>query len=435
MKTANFNENLLPKINNILKFVLENPYSDFYRNKYEDKIPNPVKSYEDFQKIPILEKDEFLIVDAEKRIFVPTESVKYYSFSSGTTGKKISVVPHSSLMYGEVDKYRFNEKEFEMRGVSRIMTLFSYLSPPFIKTTTAARTHMVVIPGDINNLKLMAKIAKETKIDGIVATPTVLEFFIDHLAEENFDLSRIKWVSMGSEFCSAQKAIYLGSKLPNAFFRIYYGISEICSGGGYRCNHISNEPPNIFHPEPLAITEVIRGTEHPDESGYLIHTDLQPKAFPLIRYNTKDVGSIIKRDCSCGNDHIVSLNGKAGFDILKFSGITLSAQAIENSLDEIRQSMEPRFQMHVFEEMTESNKLKPRLKLHIKLKPQYKGKQKDPYFVKTLRETINNKLRLSPKSTLKQLTDQKVFLPLEIIFVENWPAGGGKQKNIISHFE
>ena len=76
MKQAtNFSEEMLPQINAVLKFVLENPHSDFYRQKYAGLDLYPIQSYADFQRIPPLTKDEFLVVPLKERTFVPEEEI------------------------------------------------------------------------------------------------------------------------------------------------------------------------------------------------------------------------------------------------------------------------------------------------------------------------------------------------------------------------
>jgi hypothetical protein len=56
-------------------------------------------------------------------------------------------------------------------------------------------------------------------------------------------------------------------------------------------------------------------------------------------------------------------------------------------------------------------------------------------FKKLFAEKISKNLKLSAKNTLKQLVDRGIFSPLEIIFVDSWPEGEVKSKNIISHFD
>jgi len=181
-KATNFSESLLPKINKVLQFVLENPHSSFYRDKYKNQTPQEIKSYEDFQKIPPLTKDEILSVPIEKRIFVPEEDIEYYSFSSGTTNiNRPTVIPHSSFYHETLQKYGFNEEKMREVRARRIMILLPPLSAAFLRQLLAPKKYAMAIQGNINDLKLSAIIAKEVRMQGLQTTATILDSFIDYL--------------------------------------------------------------------------------------------------------------------------------------------------------------------------------------------------------------------------------------------------------------
>jgi len=435
--STTFSSEIIPQINKVLKFVLENPYSDFYRNKYRDLGIEEIKSYGDFQKIPFLTKDEFLVLPLKKRTFVPEDEIKHYSFSSGTTNYKIpTIIPHLSFDHEDFMQYFINEKKIKALGVRRIMILSSPLSPPFLKYLTIPRKSIVMVPGDENNLDLSAKIAEELKIQGIMTSPTKLYFFIKYLIKNGFNLKHIKWIHIGGEFCSLQKFQYFKSVLPNALVNTGFATSETNGPRGYRCEYLANnERPNIFHSVHKKLVEIADDENKIlplERDGELIHTDLRIRAFPLIRYKTKDIGSLMKYDCPCGNNLIINLGGRINFDVLRFSGVTLYANLIADAIGSVKEFLEPQFQMHVFEEKTETD-LKPKLQLHVKLKKSSENLKDDPVFKKNLAYKISDCLKLSGKSTLKQLAEQGIFLPLEIVFIDSWPEKEAKTKNIISH--
>ena len=98
----------------ILKFCLENPYSNFYRNKYaslrlenisEDNIENL------FPSLPLLTKDELLASAPFDRLFTDTRSPHVISHTSGTTGKEPTIIfintpaksPEGQLTWGKIN--------------------------------------------------------------------------------------------------------------------------------------------------------------------------------------------------------------------------------------------------------------------------------------------------------------------------------------------
>lgn len=435
MESNTFGENSAPKINEVLKFALENTYSDFYRNKYKNTIRTKISSYGDFKKIPFLDKDEFLNVPIEKRTFVPEEQVGRYTISSGTTNQqKPAIIPNFPSGYDLAEKYKANDEQRKSAGAKRVIVLWPVLSSIFYNYIAIPKKYSKVIPGNVNDLKISAFIAKDTKIQGIVSTTTILYFFIAQLKEIGFDLKQIKWISLGGELCSPQKLAFIKTELPNAFVDLVYGSTET-GPIGYRCDHLASDPdPGKFHPMPSAIIEIAdenRKILPLGGTGELIYTTPKIKPFPLIRYRVKDIGSLTKSSCPCGNEYILEINGRSGYDVLKFHGVTLYASLIEEIMEKIKEFVEPQFQMHVFENIT-SGKIKPRLELWLKLKKVSKH-QDLPAIEKKIAEEISNKLFLSAKSTLEQLVKQDIFMPLEIKFVEAWQNIPSKHKNIISH--
>lgn len=432
-KATNFNENFIPKINEILDFALKNPYSNFYRNKYKNQIPYPIRSYQDFEKIPLLTKNDILGVPLENRIFVPEKEIAYYSFSSGTAKfGQPTIIPHSDLNFSPFLKHAYPEDKLISLGIKKIMILRPPMSPPFFKFMALPKKGTVVVPGDIKNLNLSAKISKELKIEGFIITPTILDFLIPVLEQIKFNLLSIKFILLGGEYCSKQKLDHLKNIFPSAYFNLIYGNSETGGPQGYQCEHLKNAPQR-YHPVDSLLFEI---TDAPSVSEFekyekITITDLKHRAFPLIRYQTDDMGKLIQKNCLCGENFTIDLGGRAELDIFKFHGVTINTQAVENSLMPMEHILFPdRFQIQVLE-VNIAGKLKPKLKIDVQLKKEFEKNRDIAHFKKTLEENISKKLSLSGKSTLQSLVEKNIFLPLEIQFVNSWPEG--KFKHIVSY--
>ncbi|PLX21393.1 hypothetical protein C0584_02670 [Candidatus Parcubacteria bacterium] len=428
--STNFKEVFIPKINNIFKFVLENPYSDFYRNKYRGLNLGKIKTYEDFQKIPFLEKEEFAALPIDMRTFIPKKDVGMYSFSSGTTGSgKPTIIPRKRVGFSTV-----REKELIKMGVKNYLALMPAGSMGLLSLLKTKTEQVVIIPADVTKLQLSAQIAKEVVVQAIFSTPTILYYFIKNLEKVGFDLKSLKYISLGSEFCTNQKYNFLKSKLPNAFFEFRYFNSIVDPRGrGHRCDHLAKEVPSVFHPSQESLTEIVKDNNvaPTGEIGEIIQTHLSPGAFPLIRYKTGDMGSLSKTACPCGNEYMLTLGGKESFDVLRFSGVTLTSENISQALEGLENFIEPSFQAHIFEE-THKDKILHKLELHLSPKSEIKEKRDDLYWKDILANKISPNLKLSARNTLKDLIDKNVFLPLEIVWVEE-NKKDAKSKNIISH--
>ena len=419
------------KIEQLLNYALDNPYSDFYRNKYNGEIrAGQISTYADLQKVPLLSKDEILAVPIEKRTFVPAEQVARYSFSSGTTNRNIFLaVPHADRSFSAI---RLSDDYMSSFGVKQLLVLLAPFSPLRMKLFASLKKKIIPVPGDINNLQMTAILAKKIGVQGIVSTPTVLYFLINYLQEIDFDMKSIKWLSLGGELCSKQKFAYFKHHFPEAQIIFRYACTEIGNTPlGYQCDSLAGKSPKEYHPCLKGLIEII-GSDGKQiaegEAGEIVYTDFKSKAFPFIRYRIGDIGSIVKKECSCGEQYLLKLGGRVYFDALKFHEVTLYTQLIEASLEETSSFIYPRYQMHVFENH-EQGRIMPQLVLKVQLK---NDQNESSFLKKIIQETVSSKLFLSADKTLSYFVKNKIFLPLEVEFVE-WPQTTTKFQNIVSH--
>lgn len=425
---TNFSPDMIPKINAVLKFVLESPLSDFYRKKYGEK-PDfyPVRTYGDFLRIPLLAKKEFALIDVEKRTFVPEDEVKNYVFSSGTFSKIPVPIPLGSDSEERFRKAYLDEEKMSDLGVDSVLFVMSPLSVPLAKSLKLEDPHVIIIPASANNLKLAARMAYEAEVQGIRTTPSRLLALIPFLKNKGFDLKKIKWISLSAETCTTIMLERFRFEFPSALIKLAYGNSEVGQGEiGIRCDQLNKkEPPYLFHPSQRLME--IAGDDGNvlgrGETGKIIHTDLSEKAFPLIRYSTEDVGSLERKTCPCGKDFLLTLEGRVSSEYLQTEGFVLSARSISKALEKFSKNIEPRFQMHV-------------------------SKNGDSYGFQ-LRLCFLPKNEISPLVTRQNLeksiiSDKKEFFAMstedfwlesfEVKWIDEWEVQNAKAKSIICDF-
>jgi len=421
----------LNKIRNVLKYAIENPHSDFYRKKYKNFCSNlkEITSYEDFKKIPFLTKDEILTVPLRERTFVPEEEIARFSFSSGTTSNdNLLIIPWTSTLSPGKPYYR----RLELSGISRILILL----PPSLGLFPPAspKEQSVFIPGDVTNLSMSARLCKELGVQSIRTTPTILYFFLKYLEEVDFDNNAVISISLIGEYCTSQKLDFFKKRFPKAKIMLKYGVSEAGGAIGLRTRCLDGAPPNYYHlkGDDKLFLEFINDAGEvlsEGEVGEIVVTSLKKEAFPLIRYKLADVAHIKEKKCTCGRPVMV-LGGRRNYDILKFHGVSIYIELIEEALAQVMNYLEPQFQMHVYERIA-GGKLLPQLKLKLKLK---EGQAETEFVRNVIIENVTENLLLSAEKTLDYFVKNNIFLPLEIEFVEDWPQGA-KSKNIISHLK
>lgn len=436
MLSTNFEKVMLSKLNEVFQFTTQNKHSDFYKKKYSGENLKTISSWEDFQKIPLLNKDEFSGLDISKRTFVSIDNIAYYSISSGTTNhRKPTVIPHSSFYHDSIEKYQFNADFFAKIDVSSILCLLPQMSSLSFRAATIPNHPARIINGDLHNIPATIQLINLLHIEGILTTATALDFVITELRKISFDFDKIKWISLGGETCSSLKLNYFKKTFPSAYFYMRFGNSEIGGARHYQCEFLHKNSHNSFHidntVELIEIVDEDGKNLKVGEIGEIVHTDLSKKAFPLVRYKTRDMGKIKKKDCPCGNSYILTIEGKSGFDSLKVFGTTLRTEIISQALQSSQDLVEPHFQLHVFEQEVPTG-IKPKLELHLKLKDSTSSRNENSYVLEILAEKISAKFQISPSKTLKDLAEEGIFMPLEIKLVKSWPIEM-KSKNIISH--
>jgi phenylacetate-coenzyme A ligase PaaK-like adenylate-forming protein len=432
MTENEFKNKYLPQINAALDFAVNNTRSDFYKKKYQ-ALPfdvTRISTYKEFTQIPLLIKDEILETPLDDRIFTDPSDIDRYTLSAGTTSHNQPLaVPRTKSEILSVNVSPLSNLDIKSK---KILILFPPMSSAFSSFfKVVIKYEGISIGGDVYNLKKTARAAQTIGIEGIITTPTILGYFLEELRKIKFELNRIEMISLGGEGTTKQRSDYYRGIFRNANIIFRYGASE--SGGlrGYRCKHLYDADPNIYHPTNVFLEVVDENDQLVKDgvSGELVHTDLHvPKAFPIIRYKTSDIGSIKKVACKCGEMTQIKLGGRANYDVLRFSGVALHTAAIEDALDEVREHLKPGFQMHVFEEIN-NGRLMPKLKLQLALNQKTKNEELTKDLIK---KSVTQRLYLSADKTLDYFVTNNIFLPLEIDFSHDQKSET-KTKSIISH--
>lgn len=414
------------KIKDVLEFAWNNQYSQFYKDKYKKSGISSIKhikSFDDFGKLPFLTRDEIVKAGPFKFFFLSDKFVESVIFSSGTTRNYPLISFVSSLPRSYV-KTRF-KKHLELKIKSLMMLYAVFPGQMRIRTQKYLWENGVkLLLGDVNNPSLTTKIALNLKVDAIQSTPTILYYFIPYL-EKELDLSKIKLIMIGGEFCSEQKFAYLKSKFKNAYFEMTYGGAET-RGKGYRCDRLSKLSPRFFHPYSAKYYFETIGSKGQDE---LVITSLLKDGTPLIRYKTGDAVKLITEKCECGQTQIMEVFGRLEYDAVKISGVVIYSKIISDALSPLSKYLASLdWKMHVYENVRK-DKIQTLLKLQLIAKSVYKNNESIKLL---LQKEVSANLYLSGKITLSDLVNKGAFLPLEIEFVDTFPPEY-KRKNIISH--
>ncbi len=114
----------------------------------------------------------------------------------------------------------------------------------------------------------------------------------------------------------------------------FYGLSEMCGPGvAAECPardglHVQEDHFLVEAVDPVSGTVLDPGAE-----GELVFTTLTKEALPLIRYRTRDIGTVVVEPCACGRTtaRLVGLRGRHD-DMLIVRGVNLHPSTVEHLL-------------------------------------------------------------------------------------------------------
>ena len=191
-----------------------------------------------------------------------------------------------------------------------------------------------VIPISSGNTALQIQTMIDFKATAICCTPS----YAMYLAEEIERLGVKDQLSLrvgvfGAEPWSESMRREIENKLGIKAYDIY-GLSEILGPGvscecEYQCGmHVWEDHfiPEIIDPETLEVL--------PEGStGELVFTTITKEGFPIIRYRTRDICSLIYEPCKCGRTHL-RMNKPSGRsdDMLIIRGVNVFPSQIEEVL-------------------------------------------------------------------------------------------------------
>jgi phenylacetate-CoA ligase len=422
------NTHTLKKLNKSFDFLVNNPYSSFYKDKYKKagiKFKS-IKTIEQFNSLPYLTKDELLRLSPYDFVFLPLNKINHVVTTSGTTNQNNPLM----LLMNAKSRPRWNNHErwkpFLDLKIKNHMLLYpgSSAAHRLAVNFSAVDKGIVNLIGDISNLSLSAKLARRIGLDSIETTASILYLFIPYLKKE-YDLRKIKIVYLGGEYTSEQKYKYLQKKFKNAKFIFDFGSVET-GGIAIGCEHLLKKGPRFLHPLNFVYLE----TFNHKEEGELVVTGIEVGRSPyLLRYRTGNHVKLTNYNCPCGEKQLIEVFGKIGHDVISVQGTFIYSDHVHGLLSSYSNYLQTGdFRLHVYE-VIKNNKIMTRLVLQLILKKDIKNKE---IIKKQILDSLSSKLFLTAKNTLADLVEKQIYLPLEIEFVESFPFAP-KQTSIVSH--
>ncbi|MBQ9782690.1 MAG: phenylacetate--CoA ligase [Clostridia bacterium] len=298
--------------------------------------PEDIKGVEDLHKLPFSYKKDLRDYYPYGLFAEPLSNIKRVHASSGTTGKRIVVgyTDNDLDMWAECVARMLEEIGITKDDIFQVAFGYGFFTGGFGLHAGIEKIGAMVVPISSGNTALQIQTMIDFKATAICCTPS----YAMYLAEEIERLGVKDQLSLrvgvfGAEPWSESMRREIENKLGIKAYDIY-GLSEILGPGvscecEYQCGmHVWEDHfiPEIIDPETLEVLP--QGS-----TGELVFTTITKEGFPIIRYRTRDICSLIYEPCKCGRTHL-RMNKPSGRsdDMLIIRGVNVFPSQIEEVL-------------------------------------------------------------------------------------------------------
>jgi phenylacetate-CoA ligase len=323
----------------------------FYKDSFDKSDINieDIQSVADLSKLPFTTKDDLRKSYPYDMFAVPLRDIVRIHSTSGTTGKPIIV------------GYTINDIANWTGLIARVLTAIGLSDQDFVQIAFnynlasaglgfhygAEKIGASVIPTSIDNVQNQISVMKDYKTSAIISTPGYALHMGMAIKELNLhpeELS-LKTGLFGAEPWSEKMRDQIENSL---HIKAYdnYGLTELIGPGiSFECPfrkglHINEDHfiPEIIDPKTLKNLGY-------GKDGELVFTTITKQGFPLIRYRTGDVSSLIEGKCECGRT-LVRMNRLSGRtdDMIIIGGVNIFPSQIEEALLQV-EGVEPHYQI------------------------------------------------------------------------------------------
>jgi phenylacetate-CoA ligase len=333
-------------------------YSIYYREEKFQKAglrPEDIQSFEDFQKIPLMTKDEHRRIQADSmRRFgnpyglitcAPREKIIRINSTSGTTGEPTlyTLTQNDINVLNEMHCRKYWRAGLRPGHiVLQALSLSMFTGGLPLSDGLQAMGLGVVPVGIEGGTRRVLDFALLTKPDVLIATPSFGEYLIEQapkLIEQDAKELGIRWF-----FCAGEPGAGISSlrkKLQNGFGARVFDHT----GGGHAFHGISceTEPYAGMHfvsadhcvlelvdPETKDPVEITHGA-----IGEMVFTFIGWEGGPFMRYALGDLIQIFNEPCDCGwTEMRFKILGRAD-DMLIIKGVNLYPSALKGLVAEL----------------------------------------------------------------------------------------------------
>jgi phenylacetate-CoA ligase len=327
-----------------LKELINRVYSKnkYYKLKFDEaKVkPSDIKELKDLEKLPFLTKHDLRKYYPFGLVCTELDEIVEVHASSGTTGKPV-VGPYTRNdvdLWGEVMARALYANG--MRKSDRMQNAYGYgfFTGAHGFEKGAQKIGAMVITIGSGNTQRQINVMKDFESTVLACTPSYSLYIAEVAEEMGFEPKKdfnLKLGTFGAEAWSEEMRSNV-EKRWGIHAAEHYGLTEIIGPGVVsECKH-KKLHINADHFLAEIIDPQTGETLEPGQEGELVFTTLTKKAFPAIRFRTKDLATLYEDPCDCGRTLPIQsrIKGRSD-DMMKVKGVIVFPSQIEAGLMQV----------------------------------------------------------------------------------------------------
>lgn len=325
-------ERLVKQVQHVYKNV------EFYRTRMNETgvRPEDIKGIEDLHKLPFITKDDLRDQYPYGLLGVPLSECVRIQSTSGTTGRRVVAF----YTQDDIDIWdTCCARAIVAAGGSKhdvVHVCYGYglfTGGPGLNGGSH-KVGSLTLPMSSGNTDRQIQFMIDLGSTILCCTPSYAAYLGESIAERGLQNQiKLKAGIFGAEAWTEEMRHNIEKTLGIKAYDIY-GLTEISGPGvSFECE----EQRGMHINEDHFIAEVINpktGEVLPEgEKGELVFTCITKKAFPLLRYRTRDICVLSREKCSCGRTHIrMSKPLGRSDDMMVVKGVNVFPSQIETVL-------------------------------------------------------------------------------------------------------
>jgi len=326
-------ERLVQQVKNVYENVA------YYRNLMDQKgvKPEDIKSVEDLHKLPFLTKADLREAYPYGLMARPLSDCVRIQSTSGTTGKRVVAfyTQHDIDIWEDCCARAIMAVGGTKDDVCQVCYGYGLFTGGPGLNGGSHKVGCLTLPMSSGNTERQIQFMVDLQSTIICCTPSYAAYIAETLKEMGYttdDIS-LKAGIFGAEAWTEEMRRDIEKALGIKAYDIY-GLTELAGPGvSFECQDQTGMHINEDH----YIAEIIdpdTGEVLPEGSvGELVLTSVDKEAFPLLRYRTRDICVLSRKECSCGRTFIkMSKPMGRSDDMLIIRGVNVFPSQIETVL-------------------------------------------------------------------------------------------------------